>query len=63
MSLLPRISKILIKIVYKQILNTTNQYLENNQLNLGNETEQRIAILRLRILIEKQISRTKVTFT
>lgn len=52
----------LIKMIYWRIHNKANQYLGNDQYGFRKQKGTREAILRLRILIEKQISRNKITY-
>lgn len=62
LSLLTHVSKILTKIINQKITGKVEQYLQNDQYGFRRLKGTRGAILGLRVLIEKQIDRNKVTY-
>jgi len=62
LSLLTHASKILTKIINRRIEGKVEQYLKNDQYGFRRQKGTREAILGLRVLIEKQIDRNKITY-
>jgi len=62
LSLLTHVSKILTKVINRRIEGKVEQYLKNDQYGFRRQKGTREAILGLRVLIEKQIDRNKVTY-
>jgi len=62
LSLLKHVSKVLTKIIKRKIDRIVEQYLKNDQYGFRRQKSTREAILVLRVLIEKQIDRNKVTY-
>jgi len=62
LSLLTHASKILTKIINRRIKGKVEQYLKNDQYGFRRQKGTREAILGLRVLIEKQIDRNKITY-
>jgi len=62
LSLLPHVSKILTKVINRRIEGKVEQHLKNDQYGFRKQKGTREAILGLRVLIEKQIDRNKVTY-
>jgi hypothetical protein len=60
--ILTHISKILTKIINRKIKGKVEQYLKHDQFRFKRSKGTREAILGLRVLIEKQIDRNKVTY-
>jgi len=61
-SLLTHASKILTKIINRRIEGKVEQYLKNDQYGFRRQKGTRETILGLRVLIEKQIDRNKITY-
>jgi hypothetical protein len=62
LNLLTHVSKILTKIINRKIEGKVEQYLKNDQYGFRRQKGTREAILGLRVLIEKQIDRNKITY-
>ena len=62
LTLLTHVSKILTKIINRRIEGKVEQYLKNDQYGFRRQKGTREAILGLRVLIEKQIDRNKITY-